>query len=216
MAIHHCETAKRYVTPPMIPFSHQNRYDSGFQDKHYTSTSPSSESSSEYAEPDCENLAEPLIKVCSPERSSFRQPPDSSIHYASSFVSIKPKDDQVQVLSSFARFAKLDRKLVCDLPVIEFNKKALQVVEQIGSGEFGKLQVCVLDHSRHVLVRYANQDKESQKGFEQEKRVLSQLSHQNLVAFYGVVNNDGLFGSVFEFPPQGDLLNWLQKQTEIR
>ncbi|KAI6191743.1 Coagulation factor 5 8 type and Tyrosine protein kinase domain containing protein, protein [Aphelenchoides bicaudatus] len=212
MAIHQCETAKRYVTPPMIPFSHQNRYDSGFHDKHLLSTSPSSESSSEYAEPECENLSEPLIKVYSPERSSFHRTNEST-HYASSLVT-GPVDDE-QPLSSFERFAHLDRKLVCDVPVVEFNKKAIQLVEQIGSGEFGELQVCTLDHSRHILVRYANRDKNSQKGFEREKRVLSQLSHQNLVAFYGVVNNDGLLGSVFEFPTCGDLPHWLRKQSEI-
>lgn len=208
-----CETAKRYVTPPMIPFAHQNRYDSGFHDKHFLSTSPSSDSSSEYAEPECDNLSEPLIKVCSPDRSSFHNVQDS-IHYASSLVT--DTQDSNQPLSSFERFAQLDRKLICDVPVVEFNKKALHLVEQLGQGKFGELQVCTLDRSRHVLVHYANKDSRSQKGFEREKRVLSQLNHQNLISFYGVVNNDGLLGSVFEFPTQGDLPNWLQKQSEIR
>jgi hypothetical protein len=205
-----CETAKRYVTPPMIPFAQQNRYDSGFHDKHLISSSTSSDSS-EYAEPDCENLAEPLIKICTPDPFHHTQ---DSIHHASSLITGNSNNEQP--LSSFERFAHLDRKLICDVPVVEFNKKSLQLVEQIGQGKFGELQVCTLNHSRHVLVLYANPDSRSQKGFEREKRVLSQLNHQNLIGFYGIVDNDGLLGSVFEFPVQGNLPNWLHKQSEIR
>lgn len=208
------DVAKRYVTPP-IPFA-QNRYYSGFHNTHHPSSSISTASSSEYtyAEPECESLVEPLIKVCSVERSTPFRPGDDTVYYASSPV-ISSAEECYQPLSSFERFAQMDRKLICEVPVVEFNQKILTPAEKIGSGNFGDLHVCTLDHSRYVLVRYAKEDG-GRIGFGREKRVLSQLNHQNVLSFFGVVNNNNKLGSVFEFPVNGDLPNWMRKQSEIR
>lgn len=212
-----CDTAKRYVSPP-IPFAYQqNRYDSGFVDHRLICSSTSSDSnSSEYAEPDCENLSEPLIKMCSnDERSMFNQTSDS-IHYASSPINgTLQNDSTIQPLSSFERFSHIDQKFLCNMPVlVEFNVKALNLVEHIGSGEFGKLDVCTLERTRHVFVKYTNSDSRSLRGFEREKRVMSQLRHQNICEHFGVVVNNGLLGSILEFPAQGDLPNWVRNQQQ--
>jgi serine/threonine protein kinase len=119
-------------------------------------------------------------------------------------------------LSALEKFAQLDKILNDDeMPVMEFSSSALQTVELIGSGEFGQLHVCQLNNSRHVLVKYANKDARSMKGFARETRVLNRLAHQNCCRMIGVVHDDGKLGMVMEFPTNGDLPNWLRKQQDI-
>lgn len=210
----HSDSAKRYVTPP-IPYVYQNRYDSEFIDRHHQISTSTSSDSSDYAEPDCESLSEPLIKMCSSE-SKFGT---DSIHYASASIAdqtLTLEESTTQPLSSFERFSSVDRMM--DIPIMEFNSKALRLLEHIGNGEFGRLDVCMLEGNlQHVFVKYTSKSEpKSLKGFEREKKALSQLYHQNLCTFYGTVDADVMSGSVFEFPAQGDLPNWVQRQGSMR
>jgi hypothetical protein len=147
--------------------------------------------------------------------STFGRGSDS-IHYASTNVTNQELEESTnQPLSSFERFPPVNQATNIS---VEFNPKALRLLEHIGSGEFGRLDVCILEcNLRHVFVKYTTKsESKSLRGFEREKQALSQLSHQNVCTFYGTVNTDGMMGSIFEFPIQGDLPNWIKRQGSIR
>ncbi|KAI6173513.1 hypothetical protein M3Y98_01089400 [Aphelenchoides besseyi] len=182
----HIETGPRYVTPLC-----QSRYDSGFMER------GSSTTSDEYAEPECDSLSQPLIKIC-----------QHGTYASRNTLEMSRKIGVDQPLSSFDRYADLSHRQTEDLPTAEFDSNAIKTIDVIGRGDFGELRLVQLTENdeHHLLIKISTTDVWSIRGFHRERRVISQFDHQNVLRFLGLVHeSDGRLAVVYESPVCGPL-----------
>ena len=96
----------------------------------------------------------------------------------------------------------------------------MEVVREIGQGAFGQVHLVrrmqpsmlLSKESDHLLamkqLKYVSPEKLAD--LEQEARVLTKLSHPNIVKFHGITLIDGAFGLLFEYMSEGDLVTYLR------
>ncbi|XP_054723913.1 tyrosine-protein kinase Fer-like [Uloborus diversus] len=98
----------------------------------------------------------------------------------------------------------------------ELNNDDVELIEKIGSGNFGDVYRAQLENYREVAVKtcHVNLPDAQKRNFLQEGRILMDYNHPNIVKFIGICVQKHPIMIVMELVPGGSLLNFLQKHNE--
>ncbi|XP_070000871.1 discoidin domain-containing receptor 2-like [Penaeus vannamei] len=104
--------------------------------------------------------------------------------------------------------------------VPEVPRHCLTVLETLGEGAFGTVQLCEMrttprSKSKALVVKSLNvdADDDARELFLQEARVLSLLNDPNVVRLVGTVSRAGALGVLVEYLEHGDLAQFLQRHN---
>uniref|UniRef100_A0A1I7ZFJ6 receptor protein-tyrosine kinase n=1 Tax=Steinernema glaseri TaxID=37863 RepID=A0A1I7ZFJ6_9BILA len=167
-----------------------------------------SDSSSEYAEPDCGSPSQPLLQPKTPKTVTHYASSDlsSSWYHAGTATICSP-------LSSYSKYVSYGDEMMSS-SLVEIDRRKLHFVEKLGQGEFGTVDLCRLEN-RLVAVKTAS-DSTKAEDFRREIGVMSRLRHQNVVEVIGVCSaDDGPLTCIIEFMQNGDLCQYLRQQSGL-
>ncbi|KAK0403584.1 hypothetical protein QR680_017009 [Steinernema hermaphroditum] len=166
-----------------------------------------SDSSSEYAEPDCGSPSQPLLQLKSQPVSHYASSDLSSSWYNAGTATI------CSPLSSYSKYVSYGDETLCS-SLVEIDRSKVHFVEKLGHGEFGTVDLCRLE-KRLVAVKTAS-DSTKVEDFRREIGVMSRLRHQNVVEVIGVCSEDGgPLSCIIEFMQNGDLCQYLRQQSSL-
>nr|XP_027235396.1 BDNF/NT-3 growth factors receptor-like [Penaeus vannamei] len=95
----------------------------------------------------------------------------------------------------------------------------VKFVSELGEGAFGRVYLGVMDEGRGKATQVAvktlkSAGPEARVELEREVELLSNLTHANIVSFYGVCYSSDSMLMVFEYMELGDLNNYLRSHNE--
>ncbi|XP_056373332.1 tyrosine-protein kinase ITK/TSK [Hyla sarda] len=93
----------------------------------------------------------------------------------------------------------------------EIDPTHLTFVQEIGSGQFGVVQLATWQGTRKVAVKTVREGMMSEDDFVEEAQVLMKLSHSKLVQLLGVCTQQAPIFLVFEFMEHGSLNDFLRR-----
>uniref|UniRef100_F6RMP9 Discoidin domain-containing receptor 2 n=1 Tax=Ciona intestinalis TaxID=7719 RepID=F6RMP9_CIOIN len=163
------------------------------------------------------------ILSCTREVTRLLNQPDvtmntpNSSHYAESSIFLPSLEAQIgntSCIHHIFQFADEMMSLMSlhgDKPP-EFPREKLEVVEQLGEGQFGEVQLCELDEPVLVAVKVLRADATSnaKEDFLKEVRVMSQMQDPNIVHLIAVCTNDEPYAMITEYMENGDLNQYLR------
>uniref|UniRef100_A0A915ATJ7 receptor protein-tyrosine kinase n=1 Tax=Parascaris univalens TaxID=6257 RepID=A0A915ATJ7_PARUN len=188
----------------------------------------SCDSGSEYADPDCATSPTDCSRSSAPLLTNSSVTSNvRSVHYATSDVTnlFHVYGDSASFsdtfhrnpLSSYSKYAcySIDGRHASS-NLVEIDPSTLQFRERLGSGEFGEVHLCQLEH-RFVAVKRLRRGASAQaeSDFRQEMKVMSRLRHQNIVEVVGVCTKSEPLSCIIEHMANGDLCQYLQSQNTL-
>ncbi|CAD5235025.1 unnamed protein product [Bursaphelenchus xylophilus] len=194
---------KRHLSP------YQNRYDPNVHVDKFPPPS-SADSSSEYAEPDIENLSEPLIKSWHSRALDHLSPP-YSVHYASrDVVADLSTTDLLDPLGPLQRYPD------CSAPqsIVEYSNDLFQKGVVLGEDAGMRLIVCPTGPGR-VLVKIPKKDL-AREGLRREIGMMNRLRHQNIMILLGTTTLENRNCAVFEMGEALELGGYLNVLPDMR
>ncbi|XP_042869901.1 uncharacterized protein LOC122251810 [Penaeus japonicus] len=95
----------------------------------------------------------------------------------------------------------------------------VKFVSELGEGAFGRVYLGVMEEARGKVTQVAvktlkSVGPEARVELEREVELLSNLTHANIVSFYGVCYSSDSMLMVFEYMEHGDLNNYLRSHNE--
>lgn len=142
----------------------------------------------------------------------------------------KPLAVQEKIPLSWSRFVDnpnyLEEKqqLLSNMGIRQIERNKIELFQELGEGAFGRVflgSVTALhDQSPTdktlVAVKTLKDMPQLCNEFEREAELLSNLSHENIVTFYGVSVTEQPFMMLFEYMKLGDLNSYLRKHNSVR
>ncbi|KPM03274.1 tyrosine-protein kinase-like protein 1 [Sarcoptes scabiei] len=90
----------------------------------------------------------------------------------------------------------------------------LQLMEELGSGQFSVVRHGILKGKIHVAVKLMKGGRMSEEAFIEEAKIMNQLDHPNLVKLFGICTEHRPICIVVEYMKHGSLLSFLQKNKQ--
>ncbi|XP_066987303.1 discoidin domain-containing receptor 2-like [Macrobrachium rosenbergii] len=142
-------------------------------------------------------------------------PPPEQEYYAAPLLC---QSSDIQSVTGTVKYSSLDlSKLGNGRQVPEVSRNHIRIIENLGDGAFGSVQLCEAKHiagnssglvTMKSLKTGASED--VKEDFQQEFRTLSQVDDPNIVKLLGVVTSEPI-GLIFEYMDYGDLYHFLQR-----
>nr|XP_002124836.3 tyrosine-protein kinase Btk29A [Ciona intestinalis] len=98
----------------------------------------------------------------------------------------------------------------------EIDINELQFMKELGSGQFGVVQLASIRGKQLVAVKIMKEGTMEEDHFIEEAEVMTKLTHPNLVELYGVVVKQRPICIVTEFMEEGCLLDYIRKHTHLQ
>lgn len=98
----------------------------------------------------------------------------------------------------------------------EINLNDLQLLDELGSGQFGVVRLAKWKGRRKVAVKMMKEGAMEEDSFIEEAEVMTKLIHPYLVKLYGVVTRQRPICIVTEFMENGCLLDYVRNNHELR
>nr|XP_055045471.1 tyrosine-protein kinase Tec [Misgurnus anguillicaudatus] len=96
----------------------------------------------------------------------------------------------------------------------EINPSELTFMKEVGSGQFGVVRLGKWRAQHKVAIKTIREGAMSEDDFIEEAKIMTNLSHHNLVQLYGVCTQQKPIYLVTEFMELGCLLNYLRQRRE--
>ncbi|XP_033098935.1 tyrosine-protein kinase BTK-like isoform X2 [Anneissia japonica] len=97
----------------------------------------------------------------------------------------------------------------------EINPAELQLMKELGSGQFGVVRLGKLRNGKFVAVKTMKEGSMSEDEFIEEAQVMKELQHENLVQLYGVSSLTRPLRIITEYIPKGCLLFYMRRHPEL-
>ncbi|XP_047501282.1 discoidin domain-containing receptor 2-like [Penaeus chinensis] len=161
----------------------------------------------------------PVAGARPPRAAHAAIPPPPQQHYFT--ASQVCQAGNIQGVTGGVAFAATDTAdLAEDQAVPEVPRHCLTVLETLGEGCFGTVQLCEMrttprSKSKALVVKSLNvdADDDARELFLQEARVLSLINDPNVVRLVGTVTRAGALGVLVEYLEHGDLAQFLQRHN---
>ena len=93
----------------------------------------------------------------------------------------------------------------------EVDPSELQLLQDLGSGQFGTVKLAIWKDSKKVAVKMMKEDTMSEDDFIDEAKTMKELQHTNLVLLYGVCTKKKPIYIITEYMKHGSLLSYLRR-----